>query len=306
MSPTAICCRRLSRSAFVFTVIVFSCMTIGQIARLEGKHTIFTFVSPGGGARSTGSISRASALWDRLGSEQVVGDKTDWQKLSPADNLLSISAFLSAWLVLASGLLGAAGSVLRICFLLYFVFSWGEWMFHKYLMHGNRLPAFIEPFSTSHWSHHRSVQPDMSLADHEQTEVYFSYLTTIATFFASWEVTTLLGWLLGWSDLSFWAMIPCLLASIAHNAYWNKLHPELHTAVDETWSIQQGIPHIEALPTRHTLGDWLLENHVGHHAIGGVGNYNVVVPGFDRLAGTYYYRVGGMMQECGRTGASRK
>lgn len=235
---------------------------------------------------------RASSLWNKLGRNDVAV-KSHWRRIPTVEHIAYICGFLTAFYVLASDLLGSAAYIPRIAFLMYFVLTAGEWAIHKFLMHGIGLPDALRSFTTSHLDHHRSVQRDMTLSDHDTLEVYFSYFTTLGTFMALWEVTTLLGWLLGWTPLSAWAVVPSLLAALAHNAYWNKLHPEFHCAVDDTWSPRRGMPYIDVLPTRNAVGDWLLECHAGHHAVGGVGNYNVVVPGFDHIAGTYYYRCDG-------------
>jgi hypothetical protein len=38
----------------------------------------------------------------------------------------------------------------------------------------------------------------------------------------------------------------------------------------------------------HSYGRWLLTNHVGHYTMNGVGNYSIVFPGPDHLAGIFY------------------
>ena len=49
-----------------------------------------------------------------------------------------------------------------------------------------------------------------------------------------------------------------------------------------------GGPHVKTVPTRNRYARWLLTNHVGHHHVGGKGNYNIVFPGPDHLAGTFF------------------
>ena len=53
-----------------------------------------------------------------------------------------------------------------------------------------------------------------------------------------------------------------------------------------TWD--DGIPYVYKVPVANRYARWLLTNHIGHHAVGGKGNYNIVFPGPDHLFGTFY------------------
>ena len=48
------------------------------------------------------------------------------------------------------------------------------------------------------------------------------------------------------------------------------------------------MPYFPGVPCGNRYARWLLANHVGHHHVGGRGNYNIVFPGPDHLAGTFW------------------
>ena len=77
------------------------------------------------------------------------------------------------------------------------------------------------------------------------------------------------------------------IVSIYHGVLWNKLHTDSHD-LQETLSWPDGIKYVWSIQTGHRYARWLLTNHVGHHAVNGAGNYNIVFPGPDHLAGTFY------------------
>lgn len=49
-----------------------------------------------------------------------------------------------------------------------------------------------------------------------------------------------------------------------------------------------GLPIVDAIPTDNFVGKWLLRNHIGHHDVKGMGNYNIVLPGADHVFGTFW------------------
>ena len=89
-------------------------------------------------------------------------------------------------------------------------------------------------------------------------------------------------------DLPFWPtpLVSWLLA-MYHGILWNKLHTDSHD-LQETLEWSDGVKYVRNVPTGNSYARWLLTNHIGHHAINGVGNYNIVFPGPDHLAGTFY------------------
>ena len=81
--------------------------------------------------------------------------------------------------------------------------------------------------------------------------------------------------------------IAASIVSVYHGVLWNRLHTDSHGLQRElTWD--DGLPYVEKVPVANRYARWLLTNHIGHHAIKGTGNYNIVFPGPDLLAGTYY------------------
>ena len=46
---------------------------------------------------------------------------------------------------------------------------------------------------------------------------------------------------------------------------------------------------MRSLPRNNWFTDWVVRNHSIHHLMRGVGNFNIVCPGWDLVLGTYYF-----------------
>ena len=127
-----------------------------------------------------------------------------------------------------------------------------------------------------------SLRLDMS-----HTGIRFNYLTSRLSVVIGSSVSYLLVKALR-LDLPFWPtpLVSWLLA-MYHGILWNKLHTDSHD-LQETLEWSDGVKYVRNVPTGNRYARWLLTNHIGHHAINGVGNYNIVFPGPDHLAGTFY------------------
>ena len=77
------------------------------------------------------------------------------------------------------------------------------------------------------------------------------------------------------------------IVAIYHGILWNKLHIDSHSLQD-TIAYEDGLPYVSQVPTANRYARWLLTNHVGHHATHGKANFNIVFPGPDHLAGTFF------------------
>lgn len=76
-------------------------------------------------------------------------------------------------------------------------------------------------------------------------------------------------------------LIPGMLI---HGIVWNTVHPTMHGLKDV--SISEGPPSFPAI-RKNWYFDYLYQNHVGHHVLGGQGNYNVCCPLTDHLLGKF-------------------
>ena len=197
--------------------------------------------------------------------------------------------------------------------IMYASMSVSEYITHRYYQHTdfNRNPimqALANLFTANkgfkvkgggHVEHHAETLDDMSLKNDERwikspaakaldSDKYrgtaFTWSVTIIMFVQLWMTCSPFMSFLGWSSKGTvgW-VIPSLLA---HTLVWNALHPAMHGLPDP--NIFEGPPGFLLASFRNSkLFKWLELNHVGHHFVGGLGNYNVCCPGFDHVMGTY-------------------
>lgn len=78
-----------------------------------------------------------------------------------------------------------------------------------------------------------------------------------------------------------------------HGFLWQRLHSDSHFV---KLSYDDGLPTIWGVPLSYETGPagWLMDNHVGHHAVKAVGNFNIVLPGADHVFGTYWRKANGL------------
>ena len=197
--------------------------------------------------------------------------------------------------------------------IMYASMSVSEYITHRYYQHTdfNRnsvMQAVANLFTAGggikvkgggHVEHHAETLDDMSLRNDDRWKIspaakaldFDKYRGTAFT----WSVTLLMFVQLlvtcipfmsfiGWSfkETVGW-VIPSLLT---HTLVWNALHPAMHGLPDP--NIFEGPPAFLLRSFRNSkLFKFLELNHVGHHVVGGLGNYNVCCPGTDHVMGTY-------------------
>lgn len=189
---------------------------------------------------------------------------------------------------------------------LYFIFSFTEYVVHRYFMHSIEKTAL----SDNHWNHHKHTLDDMQLKKSEQYNsqvnkylgLYFTWTYTIIVFYVGLiEGFLLYGCLkflcgidIGILSVSFWVFLFCIYQS----SFWNTIHPDIHN-IRENISLWEGIPGSSIwvflfssiyIDDKNTIYDWFKKNHIMHHLRKGdsKGNYNVTLPGADWIMGTMY------------------
>lgn len=178
-----------------------------------------------------------------------------------------------------------------------------EWLVHKYVMHGYDRVNFpivgklIDKESSLHWDHHHQVNSDMSLeigeAGHNFHGLFFRYKATVIFTVILFVILSLQFRALR-LDVNYKVTAAIGLSStILYSFLWNNFHALLHGADDVI------IPGVEGVSNRYQNTvvnwvpkiwfNWMMLNHAQHHAVKGTskGNYNIILPGFDYLMGTY-------------------
>lgn len=195
------------------------------------------------------------------------------------------------------------GRILLATLVVYANLTAMEWLVHKYVMHGYDRVNFplvgrlIQNESDAHWEHHREVNSDMSLnieeKDNKHKGLFFRYGAT--------SIFTAI--LFGILSLQFRALKLnighkvtvgiSLFSTITYSFLWNNFHALLHGADDIFLPLSKGVSNkyqgniVRWVP--RFWFEWMMLNHAQHHAVKGrsKGNYNIILPGFDYIMGTY-------------------
>lgn len=179
-----------------------------------------------------------------------------------------------------------------------------EWLVHKYVMHGYDRVNFpivgkiIDKESSLHWDHHHQVMSDMSLDVEGDLKpnfhgLFFRYKATMI-------FTIILFVILSIQFRALKLGVSCkvtafigLSSTIIYSFLWNNFHALLHGANDVIIPGGEGVSNkyqntvVNWVPK--IWFEWMMLNHAQHHAVKGPskGNYNIILPGFDYLVGTY-------------------
>jgi hypothetical protein len=196
------------------------------------------------------------------------------------------------------------GLVAKTVPVMYSLMSFNEYITHRYYQHTD-LGIFKRLFGIKlsgggHVEHHAETRDDMSLKTNDprwmkspaalmlDADVYrgtaFSWSVTGIMFIQLLLTCVPVMHVLGWSLMaSIGWIIPYLGL---HTLVWNALHPAMHGLPDIGAS--EGPPAALFARFRTSkLFQFLENNHIGHHVVGGRGNYNVCCPGCDNLFGTF-------------------
>ena len=209
-------------------------------------------------------------------------------ELKPRQRVIGLAYISTLCTIVASARIPA---FFRLLGLQYAAFSAFEYCFHRWCMHstyGTWRDKIFSRWNRLHVQHHLDTNDDMTMVEgYNWKGIRFNYLTSRLSVVIGSSVSYLLVKALR-LNLPFWPtpLVSWLLA-MYHGVLWNKLHTDSHD-LQETLTWFDGVKYVKNVPTGNRYARWLLTNHIGHHAIDGKGNYNIVFPGPDHLAGTFY------------------
>ena len=195
------------------------------------------------------------------------------------------------------------GTLLLMTVIVYANLTAMEWFVHKYVMHGYDrvnvplLGELIQHESDAHWQHHNEVRSDMTLdidnKQYREQGLFFQYKTTL--FFTGVLIVLLSAQFkaLGVTHSTKQVVLIAVVATLVYSFLWNNFHARLHGAGDIFISPHNGVSNkYQDLVVRYMpmwWFRWMMLNHAQHHAVKGrsKGNYNIILPGFDYVMGTY-------------------
>jgi hypothetical protein len=243
---------------------------------------------------ATGSALRRTtcaplAVEAQVQQQQRRPSKADYVKIAPFTQAFSIVATAG---ITAATTVEAIPSPLRLFALTYMVWSVWEYGFHRIAMHAKRFSAadeFFRNYNKLHILHHAETNGDMTMKEgFEPHGIYFSFKTSAGALLASVASIAGVAAVLNVPGLSAVTVVGAsVIMTLAHGLLWNRLHSDSH-AVKLAYA--DGLPTLWGLPLDYSrpTEKWLLDNHVGHHDIQAVGNFNIVLPGADHVFGTYW------------------
>lgn len=179
---------------------------------------------------------------------------------------------------------------IRLLLIQYVSFSFFEYCFHRWCMHAPRGTPFDKLFARwnrLHLQHHLDTKTDMTMeATYNYKGIRFNYLTTRLSVVIGCLISFGVCFVAGLPSPLVPTLVAASLVSLYHSVLWNRLHVDSHSL--EGMEFHDGIQYLKQVPTNNRYAHWLLTNHIGHHAVKGKGNFNIVFPGPDHLAGTFF------------------
>lgn len=178
-----------------------------------------------------------------------------------------------------------------------------EWLVHKYVMHGYDRVNFpivgklIHNESQAHWQHHHEVKSDMKLdINHKEDKHVGLFFRYKATVFFTLVLFVTLSLQFKLFKVKYSPRVTgtiALLSTLTYSFLWNNFHALLHGADQIILPATVGVPNnyqntvVNWIPSAWFR--WMMLNHAQHHAVKGrsKGNYNIILPGFDYIMGTY-------------------
>jgi len=169
--------------------------------------------------------------------------------------------------------------------------SFTEWFLHRYVMHGNpealgRFPLIGSPLAKTadtHLEHHKTVQSDMTLKDHQDDNSLIFRIETVLES-ALFSIPILM--LSGQFTLKE-AVAVSAVSGLIYSLLWNSIHTKMHG--QEVASRWDSTTPVNALAHRNPIYEFLWKYHAVHHVQKGKEktNYNIILPGMDFIFGTY-------------------
>ena len=179
----------------------------------------------------------------------------------------------------------------RKALVIYLTLSFTEWFLHRYVMHGNpealgRFPLIGSPLAKTadtHLEHHKTVQSDMTLKDHQDDNSLIFRIETVLES-ALFSIPILM--LSGQFTLKE-AVAVSAVSGLIYSLLWNSIHTKMHG--QEVASRWDSTTPVNALAHRNPIYEFLWKYHAVHHVQKGKEktNYNIILPGMDFIFGTY-------------------
>lgn len=278
--------------AFVRLALLLAAASVPSCRAAQG---IMPGVGGSAGAAATGEAAknrlrrRAVATVDMpVAPEPLAGTgvRKSYERISMPEQGKAVAASS------ALGFLIAADWVptwVRLAILTYMIWSLGEYIFHRVAMHApvrSLGDAVFNGYNRLHIQHHKETNKDMTMEEgYDPHGIYFLYKTTMISIAASIFFVGA-GCALFHVECSPLALVAASTGmGLVHGLFWNRFHADSHSL---TLDYDDGLPALAELKFEDPVSKWLLANHVGHHDIGGNGNYNIVLPGADHVFGTYF------------------
>lgn len=181
--------------------------------------------------------------------------------------------------------------VLRLAFLNYSLWSLVEWGYHNKVMHAKPKSwgrRYLRHHNLLHINHHKDTRPDMTMQEtYDRDAVYFHTRVTLYTPVLGCLVLSALIAATGAAIPYWWTIVSPTVIAIIHGVLWNTLHADSH-GLELDLTIH-GPPRLTSLPRDNPYSHWVVRNHSLHHIMRGIGNYNIIFPGWDHVLGTYHY-----------------
>jgi len=172
-----------------------------------------------------------------------------------------------------------------------------EWILHSKVMHGNPTSIKKIPFigkllsktAQDHLNHHNEVNMDMTMShvNENANGLIFTWATTFIVTLVLYGSNNLLFKLTDTQISSKNKILYAVITGVLYSMIWNTIHVNMHN-VQYKVKAKQGILNFKPSKNHNNLYKYLWQYHAIHHLQkGGKKNFNIVLPGFDWLMGTY-------------------
>ena len=184
-------------------------------------------------------------------------------------------------------------NTMRFVCVIYLLCSCVEWILHNKIMHGNlkQLSQFpligdkLSQVAEDHLNHHKNVNMDMTMkhVDKNAKGLIFKWSSTfhiaIVLFFTSYIFKK--------EMKSQSRLLYILSISLFYSCLWNTIHLNMHN-VDYKVKKEEGMCNLKKKQNHNMIYNFLWKYHAIHHLQkGNKKNFNIVLPGFDFIMGTF-------------------
>ena len=177
--------------------------------------------------------------------------------------------------------------------IMYFVASIGEWVIHKYFMHGYQYAHWVKNIpllnilDDEHEIHHHDVNKDMTITkDFNVNSVIFTNIHLIAIFFTFTIVSFVLVFFTGLKIKIHEQIGVVIFLGLSVVFIWNNIHPAMHEITIKDQTLLRGLPTFLEKMDKSNI---YYKNHEMHHLVKEIskkGNFNVVLLAADDLFNT--------------------